>query len=68
MAEQRDLFQRGPSRASVAARRSVPVRPMVVEAFSFDGSDPRLVPRPGVVIPDELRLPTDDSEWQPERG
>lgn len=64
--DQPDLFKRGPSKASVAARRSLPVRPMTIEPFDFAAShDPRAVPQPDVIIPDELRLPTDDPDWMP---
>lgn len=62
---QPDLFGRRPSAPSITARRSVPLRPMTIEPFEFDGPDPRLVPQHGAEIPDECRLPTDDPDWQP---
>lgn len=62
---QPDLFGRRPSAPSIAARRSVPLRPMTIEPFEFDGSDPRLVPQDDAVIPEELRIRTDDPNWMP---
>lgn len=68
MAEQFNLFGRQAPPPSRAIRRGLPPRPMVVDDFRFDGSDPRLVPQPGVVIPEHLKLPTDDPDWMPEKG
>ncbi len=56
---QRDLF---PARPAPTPQRATPE---AIEPFNFDGSDPRLVPRPDWTPPDELKLPTDDETWMP---
>jgi hypothetical protein len=52
--------------------RPVPAVPAVSPRYAvepFDAWDlTRMVPRPGAVIPDECRLPTDDENWQPGSG
>ena len=55
--------------------RPVPAVPAVslrhvMEPFDFlrDGDAAACIPQPGVVIPEECRLPTDDERWQPGSG
>jgi hypothetical protein len=67
---QRDLFGRQAAKATSVARRSMPKIPLAVEPFDFDGDlfagGIECVPRPGFVIPQHLRLPTDDPDWMPD--
>lgn len=60
---QPDLFAR-PSRVPGAAQRA---SPDAIEPFDFltMGDATRLVPQRGWVVPEVLRLPTDDPEWMP---
>jgi hypothetical protein len=62
--KQRDLFPQ-PS----PAPKPMPER-YAMEPFDFerDADFSRMVPQPGVVIPEECRLPTDDENWQPGSG
>ena len=54
---QPDLFasSREPARAVTAE----------VEPFEFRADGPECVPRPDWVVPEELRLPSDDPNWAP---
>jgi len=58
--KQRDLFGDRPSRVPGAAQQT----PYAVEPFD-DWDEARMVPQPDAVIPEEVRLPTDDEDWQP---
>lgn len=64
MTTQPDLFGPRAGKPSVDARRSMPKAPMTVAGVEF-GTGPECEPRPGVVIPEWLRLPSDDPDWMP---
>lgn len=58
---QRDLFGRMPAPKPTAA---APAGTYRIEQFdAWDES--RMVPDPGWTVPEELRLLTDDPDWQP---
>jgi|HubBroStandDraft_2_1064218.scaffolds.fasta_scaffold4729914_1 hypothetical protein len=64
---QRDLFGRPQGTKPTTA--AIPPRTRV-EPFDFlrDGDALRCMPDPAWIVPAELRLPTDDPEWQPGNG
>ncbi len=66
VAKQRDLFPPPPTISKTEKVRE----PYRIEPFDFlrDGDAAACIPQPEVVIPEELRLPTDDERWQPGSG
>lgn len=65
--KQFDLFLDPPTGNTTVPRVA---KSACIEPFDFelDGDAARCVPLDGAVIPEEIRLPTDDENWMPEKA